>query len=123
MAKNGTQLTHLSNQTTITGEIVVENDIRVAGKISGKLTTSGHLIVEPTGELEAEVQVQSATIAGKIIGNVFSEEKLILESKAVLTGDIKTKQLIIEDGAVFQGSCTMNNTASPAKSSGGLKDL
>lgn len=123
MAKNGTQLTHLSNQTTITGEIVVENDIRVAGKISGKLTTSGHLIVEPTGELEAEVQVQSATVAGKITGNVFSEEKLILESKAVLTGDIKTKQLIIEDGAVFQGSCTMNNTASPAKNSGGLKDL
>jgi cytoskeletal protein CcmA (bactofilin family) len=114
--KNGNQLTHLSTNTTITGDIVVENDIRIAGKINGKITTTGHLIVEPTGILEAEVNVHSATIAGTITGNVTVQEKLILEAKAVITGDIRTKQLIIEDGAHFQGNCTMQSSPKAAKS-------
>jgi cytoskeletal protein CcmA (bactofilin family) len=118
MAKNTNQLTHLSSLTTITGEIFVENDIRVAGKIKGKIETTGHLIVESTGDIEAQVTVESATIAGKITGNVLAKEKLILEAKAILTGDIQTKQLIIEDGAIFQGNCQMTGTGTPAKNSG-----
>jgi cytoskeletal protein CcmA (bactofilin family) len=112
MAKNDTQITHLSENTTINGEIHVDNDIRVAGKINGKLSTSGHLIVENSGDLEAELLVHSATIAGTIKGNITSEDKLILESKAVLNGNIKTKQLIIEEGAVFEGNCSMGHTQS-----------
>ena len=110
MSKNSGQLTHLSLATTITGEVVVENDIRVAGTVKGKLTTSGQLIVEQSGVLEAEIKVNSATIAGKIMGNIEATDRIVLESKAELTGDIKTKQLIIEDGAIFQGNCIMNGT-------------
>jgi cytoskeletal protein CcmA (bactofilin family) len=107
---NPGQLTTLSNATTITGDMNVENDIRIAGTLKGKLSTNGHLIVEQTGTIEGEIKAVAATIAGKIIGNVETSERLVLESKAILTGDIKTKLLVIEDGACFNGSCSTDST-------------
>jgi cytoskeletal protein CcmA (bactofilin family) len=107
MSKNSGQLTHLSSTTVIIGDISVENDIRVAGTIKGKIAANGHLIVEQSGLLEGEIKTTSATIAGRITGNIDCAERLILESKAQFSGDIKTKQLVIEDGAIFQGNCAM----------------
>jgi len=107
MSKSPGQLTHLSSTTVIVGDISVDNDIRVAGTIKGKISANGHLIVEQSGQLEGEIKTTSATIAGRITGNIECAERLILESKAQFSGDIKTRQLVIEDGAVFQGNCAM----------------
>lgn len=107
MSKNPGQITHLSNNTVIVGDITVDNDMRVAGTIKGTVNMTGHLIVEQSGLLEGEIKSISATVAGRITGNIECTERLILEGKAQFTGDIKTKQLVIEDGAVFQGNCAM----------------
>lgn len=111
MSKNPGQLTHLSPNTQLVGDITIDNDVRVAGNIKGKVTTTGHLIIENTGLIEGEVKATSATIAGKLIGNIECSERLVLEAKAEFKGDIRTKQLVIEDGAQFQGNCSMAGTA------------
>ena len=108
---NPGQLTTLSNSTTIVGDLNVDNDIRIAGTLRGKLVTTGHLIVEQTGVIEGEIKANAATIAGKIIGNVDTQERLVLEPKAVIVGDIKTKLLVIEDGASFNGNCAMDGAS------------
>ena len=97
MSKNNNpgQLTTLSNTTSITGDLYVDNDIRIAGTLKGKLETSGHLIVEQSGVIEGEIKANAATIAGKITGNTECTERLVLEPKAVLNGDIKTKFLVL----------------------------
>ncbi len=107
---NPGQLTTLSSSTSITGDMNVDNDIRIAGSLKGKLTTSGHLIVEQSGVIEGEIKASAATIAGKIIGNIETTDRLVLEPKATLTGDIKTKLLVIEDGATFNGNCSTDST-------------
>ncbi len=103
---NNGQLTTLSSGTSITGDMVVENDIRVAGSLKGKLSTTGHLIVEQTGVIEGEIKALAATIAGKIVGSIETTDKLVMESKAMVTGDIRTKFLVIEDGALYNGNCS-----------------
>lgn len=110
---NPGQLTTLSSSTIITGDLNVDNDIRVAGTLKGKLVTSGHLIIEQTGLIEGEVQASAATIAGKLTGNIETSERLVLEPKAVLNGDIKTKLLVIEDGASFNGNCSTDSAKRP----------
>lgn len=110
---NPGQLTTLSSSTVITGDLNVENDIRIAGTLKGKLITSGHLIIEQSGSIEGEVRASAATIAGRMIGNIETTERLVLEPKAILTGDIKTKLLVIEDGASFNGNCSTDTTKRP----------
>ncbi|HSQ42222.1 MAG TPA: polymer-forming cytoskeletal protein [Fibrobacteraceae bacterium] len=108
---NPGQLTTLSSSTTVVGDVNVDNDIRIAGTLRGKLVTTGHLIVEASGLIEGEVKANAATIAGRINGNVETAEKLVLEPKAIVVGDIQTRLLIIEDGASFNGNCAMDGTA------------
>lgn len=118
MSKNPVsgQLTTLSAATTVVGDIIVQNDIRIAGTIKGKLETSGHLIVEQTGLIEGEIKANAATIAGKVNGNLNIEEKLVLENKAQLNGDLKTKLLCIEEGASFNGTSATSSSGASAPS-------
>jgi cytoskeletal protein CcmA (bactofilin family) len=101
------EITHLSSSTVIEGTIVLENDIRIAGNVIGKIDTKGALIVEQTGKINGEMKVNSATIAGRIKGNIECDGLLALESRSCFVGDIKTRQLVINENSEFQGNCAM----------------
>lgn len=113
MAKHEDQyITQISTSITVKGDIIGESDVRIAGSIIGTVSITGDLIVEKTGVVEGEVKVNNATIAGTIKGNIECIEKLTLESTSKFIGNIKTKQLIIENGAFFQGGCVMPSNES-----------
>jgi len=87
----------------------VNHSIRVDGVVKGKLNSDGEMVVGASGVIEADVEVESAISGGRGVGNLIAREKIELEENAYLIGDIKTKDLVINEGAVFQGNCTMDN--------------
>jgi cytoskeletal protein CcmA (bactofilin family) len=105
--KSNSELTHLSSSTVVEGNIALDNDIRIAGVVVGKVNTKGALIVEQTGKIKGEIKVSSATIAGKIQGNIECDGLMILEGHSCFVGDIKTRQIVINENAEFQGNCAM----------------
>ena len=107
MSKSSGEITHLSSSTVIEGTIALENDIRIAGTVVGKIDSKGALIVEQTGNVKGEIKANSATIAGKIDGNIECNGLLTLESRSCFIGDIKTRQLVINENSEFQGNCAM----------------
>jgi len=114
MADKKTNQMPSSSQTTIgfgallEGSLKAAHNIRVDGNIKGKIVTDGVLIVGTTGILEAEIDVNSTVIGGKVVGQLNAREKIELEQNASVIGELKTKDLIINEGAVFQGSCSMS---------------
>ena len=61
----------------------------------------------------AALSTLGALPAGKIKGMVVASEKLLLESKAVVRGDIRSAKLVIDEGAVFDGKCMMSDKVAP----------
>jgi cytoskeletal protein CcmA (bactofilin family) len=102
-------MTFISDGSEIVGDIKVEHDLRVEGYLKGTVVVGGMLVLGPTGKIEGEVTARSATIAGQIIGNIKGQEKIVLETKSTLVGDLQTCDLVINEGAVFQGNCSMRN--------------
>lgn len=102
-------MTFISEGTQILGDIKVEHDLRVEGYLKGTVDVGGMLVLGPTGKIEGEVLARSATIAGQIQGNLKGHEKIVLESKSTLLGDLQTRELVINEGAIFQGHCTMQS--------------
>ena len=100
-------MTFISDGTQFLGDIKVEHDLRVEGYLKGTVEVGGILVLGPTGKIEGEVHARSATIAGQITGNIKAEEKIVLETKSVLIGDLKTRELVINEGAIFQGNSSM----------------
>ncbi|MFA6457640.1 MAG: polymer-forming cytoskeletal protein, partial [Bacteroidota bacterium] len=89
------------------GKIRTQGSIRIDGKLSGEVHAAENLAVGVTGEVEGMVNGRNVTVGGKVKGNITSVEKLVLEGKAVVRGDVKASKLVIDEGAVFDGKVTM----------------
>lgn len=101
------KLNRIVEGTIIDGEIKSESNIRIDGHVKGFTTTKGRLVVGPNGKIEGEVVCTNADIEGHVNGKITVTELLSLKASAHLTGDILTKKLAIEPGAIFTGSCSM----------------
>ena len=110
MEKTG-QLTILGEGCVVEGSLSVPHDVRIDGTLKGKIVTEGVLTVSETGIIEAtDVSAKSALIFGKLTGNLNTDDRVELGGSALLAGDLKTRELVINEGAVFQGHCSMTDT-------------
>jgi cytoskeletal protein CcmA (bactofilin family) len=104
---SSTELNFLGNGTVVEGTIKTTNSVRVDGKLKGKLICKNTLTIGVNGSIEGEVEAKNAIIGGKVNGKIKVAEKLVLESKSVLIGDLKASKLLIDEGAVFEGTSDM----------------
>ena len=100
----------ISNSVKIDGNLFSEGNVRIDGIIYGNVSVNGNLTVGEGSEIQGEVKAKNVTMSGKILGKVSAQEKIKLEPKAVLKGDLITKFLVIDEGAFFEGYSHMNNT-------------
>lgn len=99
---------YVGNGTVLTGEANFQAMLRIDGHLTGKVASeNGTLIVGASGRVDANVAVAAAIISGSVNGDIVATEKLELGRTARVVGNIKTPRLVIEDGAVFEGGCTM----------------
>ena len=106
--------TIIGKDSMIEGTIKVQGGVRIDGAVRGRISASESLAVGDSGMVEAELAVKTAVIGGKVFGNIFAQDKIELQSKAVVEGDVTTKNLVVEEGAVFHGRCNMKDTSSEA---------
>jgi cytoskeletal protein CcmA (bactofilin family) len=115
--KDGSLSGFVGGGTVITGEASFKSMLRVDGRFSGRITSaSGTLIVGAGGQVDANIEVSVATIHGVVNGDIIASGRIELGRAAKLSGNIQTPSLVIEQGAVFEGSCKMvqaKTSASP----------
>jgi len=106
--KEGRLSGFVGHGTTLTGETNFHAMLRVDGHLLGTVTSeNGTLIVGTNGQVDANVAVSAAMINGSVNGDILATEKIQLGRTAKVIGNIQTPRLIIEDGAIFEGSCSM----------------
>ena len=106
--KEGKLSGFVGHGTSLTGDTSFQMMLRVDGHLTGTVTSEGGtLIVGNNGQLDANVSVGVAQVNGTINGDVVATEKIQLGRTARVVGNITTPKLVIEDGAVFEGGCTM----------------
>ena len=111
MAKEITTVSHnaLAFGTTVKGEIITENDIRIDGKVEGNIECKGKVVVGSSGVVQGNIVCASAEIIGSQVGNLKAHDTLTIQASGKVTGDIDIRILIVEPNAIFQGKCTMKD--------------
>ncbi len=100
--------TIMGEGTLLEGTLTVPHSVRVDGVLKGKLETTETLTVGTTGHIEADIIAKNAIIGGTVRGNLSVEDRVELEANASLIGDLKARDLIINEGATFHGNCAMD---------------
>lgn len=107
--------TILGAGTVFQGDFTSEGSVRVDGTVEGSIKVKGALIVGAKGKITGDVEAGSAVVGGEILGNVNAPEKIELTSSARVIGDMVTAVIVIDEKAVFQGKCDMNQDVPEAQ--------
>ena len=99
------EITIISRGVKIEGKITSSGNIRIDGEIQGDIFSESNVTIGEVAKVKGQINANVITIGGKVSGIVRAKEKLILDSKSNLKGDIFTKNLVIEEGAKFDGKC------------------
>lgn len=108
------ELSLIGSGTVVEGKLITEGSIRIDGTMVGEVVAKADAAIGITGALDGKLNARNVSLAGKVKGAVTATEKLILESKSVLRGDIIAATLVVDEGAVFDGQCKMT-PEEPAK--------
>jgi len=112
---SGAEVNLIGKGTSVKGEVYADSSIRIDGKLNGKLVCKSTLTVGQSGEIEGDVEANNANISGKIKGKLIVKQKLVLESTSSLIGELKAAKLIVDEGAVFDGTSHMGSNGTVYK--------
>jgi cytoskeletal protein CcmA (bactofilin family) len=93
--------------TVLEGNIETYGNIRIEGKVIGNVKSKSKIALGANSHIDGNIISQNADIEGEVKGKLEISELLVLKATAVIMGDISTGKLVVEPGAVFNGSCKM----------------
>jgi cytoskeletal protein CcmA (bactofilin family) len=100
--------TVLAEDIDFSGVLSFKEPLMIKGKFKGEIKASGDLFVGEKAEVEAKIEARTISSRGRIKGNIIAQSRIELSSTAVVEGDMQCPDLIIESGAVYNGTCTMS---------------
>ena len=93
--------------TFLEGNVETYGNIRIEGKVTGNVKSKSKVALGPSSMVQGNVIAQNADLEGEVKGKIEVAELLVLKATAVIHGDIVTGKLVVEPGAVFNGTCKM----------------
>ena len=103
----------LGRNTEFEGRLSFEGAVRIDGHFKGEINSEGTLIVGETAVMESEVKVSHIVVSGEIRGNIQASKKIEIHAPGKVFGNISAPAVVMDEGVVFEGSCTMQKEASP----------
>ena len=104
----------LAQGTSFTGDLQFSGTLHLNGNVRGSIGAGDVLIVGEHATVEADIQVGEVQISGTVIGTVTGARRIEISECGRLRGDVRTPQLIIKEGGVFEGTSLGPVNADPS---------
>ena len=97
----------LGPELEIHGDVKVSGSLLIYGKVFGNIQSSGAVQTANGSVVNGNISAKDASISGKVDGDLDVEKKVTLGDTSHLSGNLKASILTIEEGAKFDGVCSM----------------
>lgn len=101
------EISRISSATTIKGDLVSSNDIRIDGNVEGNVRTTGKVVAGESSVITGTVICANADIWGKVEGDLFVKDAITLRKTAQVKGNLHVRKIQIDMDAMFNGLCNM----------------
>jgi cytoskeletal protein CcmA (bactofilin family) len=99
---------YLDKGSKIMGKLFFEGPVRIDGHVEGEISANDVVVIGENAMVTAQLRAAAVVIAGKIRGDIIAAKRVELRRTARAFVNITTPVLVVEEGAVFEGHCTMN---------------
>lgn len=103
--------TILDKEASFEGKMTFEGCVVINGHFKGEIFSEGTLIIGESGHVDGKIEIGSIEIQGEIKGNIVAKEKIEINAPATVRGDISSPNLVIKEGAIFEGNCSMSGAS------------
>jgi len=93
------------------GEFKINGLLRIDGRFQGTIDTHGKVLIGQSGDATTDIKAKLVVVGGKVSGNIYATERVILLSTGDIKGNIITPSLVMEEGVKFDGNCVINKRA------------
>lgn len=97
----------LGGESQILGELIFTGQARLDGRFQGNIRGDGTLFIGPNAKVEALVNAATVIISGELVGDVVVTKRLELKTPGRLKGNITAPLVVMDEGVVFEGHCSM----------------
>jgi cytoskeletal protein CcmA (bactofilin family) len=119
-----TERSLIGKHITITGDISGTEDLVLDGRITGKIQLNEcRLTIGEGGYAQSQITAREVVISGRVDGRIVAGERVELRSTAVVTGDIVSPRLIIQQDAVIKGSVDLSPAMAAARQKPAKKEI
>ncbi len=105
----------LGHGTKITGKLLFDGTTTIEGEVEGEVIVRGDLIIGEKGTIAGKITATFVLIRGKVTAEIQADKGIEIQPPGVLTGDIITQNLVIRDGGIFDGNCSMKKEQKEGK--------
>ena len=99
----------IGEKSYFTGNFSINGSLRIDGRFEGKTLKADQLYIGHEGKVRTNIDAVSVIVEGLIMGNINATSRVLLMPTAKVYGDIKTPELIIQNGVLLEGRCTIAN--------------
>jgi len=92
------------------GKLSVKHSVRIDGRMKGEVDTSETVTVGQSGIVEGDIRAKDIIVGGSVDGSITATGKATFEETSKFSGNLKTKKLVVKDGACFNGSSEMTDS-------------
>lgn len=106
--QTSTKMSVIGADMVVEGSIKAKEAIRVEGNVTGNVETEGTLTISSTAKVKGNIKGSGIVIGGVLEGDLLCGGKTEVISTGKVFGNMHTRSLIVDENAVFQGQCVMN---------------
>jgi cytoskeletal protein CcmA (bactofilin family) len=111
-------MANIGKSITIKGDLSGNEDLQIDGTVEGRIDLpNNQLTIGAEGRVKAEVHAKAVVVIGHVTGNLSAADRIQVEQTGIVDGDVKAPRLVIQEGAMLNGSVEMSSGAPSAKSS------
>lgn len=108
----------LDRGSSFQGELEFEDTMRIDGRFNGRIISKNELIVGESARIEGEIHVGRIAISGTVIGKIKADERVEIHRGGRVYSDVISPVLVVEEGAIVQGTCVTGEKEAPARPDG-----
>ena len=109
-------MTRIGPSFVISGELLSSEDTIIEGRVDGQVQIKGApLTISPCGTVRADVRAVRVLVEGRLKGSVSASERIELTASAQVEGALSANQVIISEGARFDGGIDMQHRTIESK--------
>jgi cytoskeletal protein CcmA (bactofilin family) len=100
----------------VVGDCHTEGTVRVEGLVEGSIRAGKAVVIGKQGRVKGDIHTQDAVVSGHVTGTLVAESRLELQATCHIDGEVRTRRMQLEEGAVLNGTVEMGEKKKSAPS-------